>query len=307
MTQPSRILVSGSTGFIGSALVTTLRSQGHHVTRLVRSAGRASDDTVVWSPQTGTVNSGIMEGFDAVVHLAAESIAARRWTEKEKQIILDSRAHSTRLLCERLAQLAAPPKVIVSASAMGYYGERGDELLTEKASPGDGFLCDVVRAWEEATLPAVEAGIRVVNLRFGIVLSPQGGTLKELLPLFRIGLGGTMAGGEQFFSWITMQDAIGVIMHSISEEMLRGPVNAASPNAVRQWEFAHVLGRVMGRPSVVNVPRWVLRLRLGRELADFVLGSARLVPEKLAASGYHFLYPELEAGLRSLLSKQASK
>lgn len=301
MDKPSRILVSGSTGFIGSSLVPALRSQGLCVVRLARCGAKADDDSVAWNPDAGELDSSSVEGFDAVVHLAAESIAAHRWTEKEKRRIMDSRAQGTRLLCKKMAALAKPPRVIVSASAMGYYGERGDDLLTEKEPPGKGFLCDVVRAWEDATRAAIESGIRVVNLRLGIVLGLGGGTLGELLPLFRIGLGGPLAGGRQFLSWITMQDVIGVIQYAMATETLRGPVNVVSPNPLRQHEFARLLGRVMKRPVWFNVPRWALQLRLGRELADSLLRSARVVPEKLLAGRYRFQYPELEAGLRAVL------
>jgi len=305
MEQPRRVLVSGSSGLIGSALVPALRDQRFRVIRLVRNRA-AADDSVLWNPDAGQLDASGLEGLDAVVHLAAENIAAHRWTGKEKLRILNSRAQGTRLLCEKMAALPVPPRVIVSASAMGYYGERGDDPLTENEPPGRGFLCDVVRAWEDATRPASESGIRVVMLRLSIVLSSAGGTLGKLLPLFRMGLGGPLAGGQQYFSWITIQDVIGTVLHSIATPDLSGPVNVSSPNPVRQTEFARILGRVLSRPAVFNVPRVALRLRLGKELADSVLWSDRIVPEKLLRSGYRFLYPDLEAGLRTLLGKPAS-
>jgi len=307
MAKPQRVLVSGSTGLIGSALVPVLHAKGHTVVRLVRSRAEEKDDRVLWDPESGKLEGSALAGIDSVVHLAGESIAAGRWTEEEKRRILDSRARSTRLLCESLAALPELPRTMICASAMGYYGERSDEPLTEKEPPGEGFLCEVVREWEKASEPASQCGIRAVNLRFGIVLSQTGGTLGELLPLFRIGLGGPLAGGRQFFSWISIRDAVATIQFALDTATLSGPVNVVSPNPIRQREFARILGRVMNRPAWFNVPRWALRLRVGKEFADTILWSQRIVPEKLLASGYRFRHPDLEAALRDLLENHSSR
>ncbi|HEY3293895.1 MAG TPA: TIGR01777 family oxidoreductase [bacterium] len=301
-----RVLVSGSTGLIGSALMPALRAGGHGVIRLVRPGSRAGADAVVWDPASGKLDSAALEGADAAIHLAGENIAAHRWTTAEKQRIMNSRAQGTRLLCETLAALTVPPQVVVSASAIGIYGERGDDLLDESQPAGKGFLCEVVREWELATLPASRQGIRVVNLRFGIVLSPKGGSLAELLPLFRIGIGGPLAGGRQYFSWVTIQDVVRVLQFALTTDALSGPVNTVAPNPVRQRDFARVLGRVLHRPSWVDVPRAALHLRLGKELAESLLWSQRVAPRKLLDAGYSFEYPELEAGLKSLLGKSGS-
>jgi uncharacterized protein (TIGR01777 family) len=303
MDKSWRILISGSTGLIGSALVSHLRGGGHRVSRLVRPGSPSREDAITWDSLNGGSESSDLEGFDAVVHLAGENLA-RRWTPSHKDRILNSRVQTTRLLCETLQGLNRPPRVLVSASAIGYYGDRGDNLLTESDSAGTGFVCDVVRAWEDATSPARENGIRVVNARFGIVLCPKGGSLHELLPFFRFGLGGPIAGGQYYWSWITIRDVVAAIQHALFTELLSGPVNVVSPNPVRQQDFCRVLGSVLHRPSRVNVPHWALRLRLGREFADFLLWSERVVPDKLMQSGYAFLDPDLHSGLGHLLERR---
>ena len=296
-----KVLVTGPTGLIGSALVQHLKGEGHAVTRLLRSRVSPGEKGVLWDVQSGTLYSKPLEGLDAVVHLAGENIGARRWTLTRKAIIRDSRLKGTRLLSETLAQLASPPKVLVCASAMGFYGDRGDEILTEDSPAGTGFLPDLCREWEAASESAAEKGIRVVRLRIGVVLSAQGGALKKMLPPFRMGVGGRLGSGKQYMSWIALDDLVGVIEHALTHDTLVGPVNAATPNPVTNQEFTKTLGRVLGRPTVLPVPSFAVRLLFGEMGNALLLSSARLEPARLAASGFQFHYPELEAALRHVL------
>ncbi len=298
----TRILVTGSSGLIGSALVPALETDGHDVLRLGRRPPR-NDAEVAWRPTDGEIDAKGLEGIDAVVHLAGENIGRGRWTEAKKARIRDSRVQGTRLLAETLAALDAPPKTLVSASAIGYYGDRGDHVLTEESPPGDNFLAQVCQDWEAATAPAAEADIRVVNLRIGIVLSPDGGVLGRMLTPFRLGLGGHIGRGRQYMSWIALDDLIGVIRAALSDEALAGPVNAVSPNPVTNHAFAKALGRVLHRPAILHVPAFVLRLTLGQMADELLLASARVVPSRLAERDFAFQYPELEAALRHLLGK----
>lgn len=244
-----------------------------------------------------------MEARDAFVHLAGENIAAGRWTRARKARIRDSRVKVTRRLCESLAGLSQPPKVLVSASAVGYYGDRGEEVLTEESPAGMGFLSEVCRGWEAACEPAVQKGIRVVNLRTGMVLSAAGGVLPRMLLPFRMGLGGRIGSGRQFMSWIDLDDLVGVIFHALTCDTLAGPVNAVAPNPVINLEFTRTLGRVLRRPTFFCVPAWALRLALGEMADELLLASARVAPARLAASGYVFRYPELEGALRHVLGE----
>ena len=296
------VAVSGSRGLVGSALVPFLTTGGHRVTRLVRGAP-ANSDEAAWNPSRGLAEPSRFDGVDAVVHLAGENIAAGRWTPARKAGIRQSRVEGTRSLCESLTRLAQPPKVFVSASAIGFYGDRGAQTLTEESGAGNGFLPDVCREWEAATEPASQAGIRVVNLRFGMVLSPAGGALNKMLLPFRLGLGGRIGSGEQFMSWIAIDDAVGAIHHALSAESLRGPVNAVAPTPVTNAEFTRTLARVLRRPAFMLVPPFAARLAFG-EMADaLLLASARAMPVRLRESGYHFRFPELEGALRYLLQR----
>lgn len=298
-----KVLVTGSTGLIGSALVPALGASGHQVTRLVRSEPAPGEPAIRWDPAAGTLAPDALEGFDAAVHLAAESIAAGRWTEAKKARIRASRVEGTRLLCERLAGLTQRPKVLASASAIGIYGDRGDEELDEQSPPGEGFVPEVCRAWEEATRPAAEAGIRVVNLRIGLVLAPRGGALARMLPLFRFGLGGRLGSGRQLVSWITLDDLARAVLHVLAAEALSGPVNCVAPGPVTNREFTRSLGRVLRRPTLFPAPAFALRLLLG-EIADaLLLSSARVVPRRLLQSRFTHDDPELEPALRRLLGK----
>jgi uncharacterized protein len=294
------VLVSGSTGFIGSALVPRLAAAGHRVIRLVRSRPEESEDAFLWDPEAGTIDAAALAGVDAAVHLSGETVAGR-WTEAKKKRILESRVKSTRLLSESLARVDPSPAVLVCASAIGYYGDSGDERLTERNPGGAGFLADVVRGWEAAASPAAEGGIRVVNLRSGIVLSASGGALERMLLPFRLGLGGSFGDGSQYMSWIALDDELGVIEHALAVQQLSGPVNAVAPNPVTNREFAKTLGRVLGRPAVVRTPAVALRVALGEFAQESLLAGQRAVPERLLESGYQFRHPELERALRHLL------
>jgi uncharacterized protein (TIGR01777 family) len=298
-----RVVVSGSSGLIGSALVASLRERGDEVIRLVRSAPTGEED-VRWDPGSGSIDAARLDALapEAVVHLAGESIGGGRWTSERKRRICESRTVGTRLVSETMARLSAPPAAIVCASAIGYYGDRGDELLTEASAVGSGFLAEVTRDWEEATVPARDAGIRVVNTRFGIVLSAEGGALARMLLPFRLGLGGRLGSGRQWFSWVALDDVVGAIEHSLGAHELAGAVNVTAPNPVTNREFTKTLARVLGRPAVVPVPAAALRIALG-ELADNLLGGQRVLPERLLASGYAFRHPDLECALRELLGR----
>jgi uncharacterized protein len=295
-----RILVSGSSGLVGSALVPVLTMAEHKVSRLVRPGGFPSHTDVVWDPAQERINPASLEGFDAVVHLAGENIARARWTPMQKERIRDSRVKSTRLLVESLTGLASPPRVLVAASAAGFYGDRGDEVLTEESPGGTGFLPEVCRQWEAATEPAARRGIRVVTLRFGMVLSSDGGALEVMLPLFKLGLGGPLGRGSQWVGWIAIDDVLAVIQHAIGSEV-SGPVNTVAPQPVTNREFTQTLAGVIHRPALLTAPAFALRLILGDIADEVLLASARVSPVRLQASGYRFLYPELERALRYLL------
>jgi uncharacterized protein (TIGR01777 family) len=296
-----RVVISGSTGLIGTALVERLRSLGHQVVRLVRAS--PTGDDVRWDPTSGTLDPAALDGADAVVHLAGAGIGDHRWTDDYRRQIRDSRVRSTELLAQTIAAVERPPQVWLSGSAIGIYGARDDEQLSEASTVGTGFLADVCTAWEAATAAAEAAGVRVVHLRTGIVLSPRGGALAKQLPLFRLGVGGRFGSGQAWQSWISLDDEVGAIEHLLTSE-LRGPVNLTAPNPVRNAEFAKVLGRVLKRPSVVPVPAFGPRLVLGRDLADSLLFTGqRVLPTALSSDGYEFAHPTLEVALRALLDR----
>ena len=299
-----KVLVSGSSGLVGSALVPILASGGHQVVRLVRSQPAPGAFEVRWDPEAGDIDAAGLKGVDAAVHLAGESIAAGRWTAARKVRILESRVRGTRLLAESLAGLEERPKVLVSASAVGYYGDRGEKALTEESGSGSAFfLSNVCRQWEAATEPAAAAGIRVANLRFGVMLASAGGALPRLLTPFRLGVGGRLGSGRQFMPWIALDDVVGAILHVLTTETLRGPVNAVAPQAVTNREFTKTLGRVLGRPTLFPMPAFAARLAFGQMADELLLASQRVEPAKLLASGYRFRFPELEGALGHLLAK----
>ncbi len=294
-----KLLVSGSTGLIGTALVQRLASAGHDIVRLVR--GRAEDTTgaISWASMT----AADLEDLNWVVHLAGENIAGRRWSAAQKARIRASRVEGTRRLCRTLAQVARPPQVLVCASAVGYYGDRGDEVLREDSAPGTGFLPEVCREWEAAAEPALEKGIRVVHLRFGLVLSPAGGALGKMLLPFKLGVGGRIGNGRQYMSWISLDDVVGATGHALTTEVLRGPVNVVAPNPVTNAEFTRVLGRLLRRPTLFPVPAFGARLALGEMAEALLLSSTRVEPGRLLETGYQFLHVDLEAALRYLLGR----
>lgn len=294
-----KVAVSGSRGLVGQALLPLLEQAGHEVHRLVR--GVTGDGEVRWDLERGEIEHEKLEGVDAVVHLAGESIAEGRWTEAKKSRIRDSRVEGTRLVSEALAKLDRKPSVFVCASAIGYYGDRADQLCDEGAGPGEGFLPDVCTAWEAATRSAAEAGIRVVNLRIGVVLSTRGGGLAKMLLPFKLGFGGVVGNGQQMWSWISLTDTVRAIVYCINNDSINGAVNGVAPNAVTNREFTKALGRVLRRPTIFPMPAFAARLALG-EMADaLILCSAHIVPQVLQESGFEFEHRELEAALSDLL------
>jgi uncharacterized protein len=294
-----RIAVTGSSGLVGSALVPFLTTGGHLVKRIVRTGTGAGD--VVWNPTTEQIDADRLEGLDAVVHLAGENIAARRWNDEQKARIRDSRVHGTQSLCAALSRLRQPPRVLVVASAIGFYGDRGDEELDEASTSGTGFLPGVCRDWEAAAAVAEKAGMRVVHLRFGIILSPRGGALAKMLTPFRFGFGGCIGNGRQWMSWIGIDDAIGCIYHTLATHSAHGPVNAVAPKPVTNLAFTKTLGRVLRRPTIFPMPAVVARLAFGEMANELLLGSTRVVPRVLLASHYPFLFSDLETALGRLL------
>ena len=299
-----KILISGSSGFVGSALVPFLTAQGHEVTRLVRAHPKPGAREIWRDPETERVNASDLEGFDAVVHLAGDPIASGRWTPEKKRRIRESRVQGTRLIAETLALISRPPRVLVSASAIGYYGDRGDEILREESPAGKGFLPEIGREWEAATQAAARKGIRVVSLRIGIVLGAGGGALQKMLPPFKLGIGGPLGSGKQYMSWIALDDVVGAIHHAIVTESLRGPANAVAPHPVTNAEFSRTLGKALRRPAVFPVPPFALRLLFGELADEALLASTRVEPVRLLGSGYRFRYPKLDGALRHVLGRR---
>jgi uncharacterized protein (TIGR01777 family) len=296
-----RVVVTGSSGLIGQAVVSTLKDAGHDTMVLVRRTPGPGEAR--WDVAEGRIDTDALEGGDAVVHLAGAGIGDRRWTPQRKDVILRSRVEGTMLLCSALAGLAHRPSVLVSASAIGYYGDRGDEELAESSGPGTGsFQAEVCQAWEGATAEAQRAGIRVVHLRSAVVLSRHGGALAKQLPLFKAGLGAKLGSGDQWLSWISLRDEVGIILRAIEDGSLAGALNASAPAPVRNREFTKELGRALHRPAVLGVPPFALRLALGRQLADeLLLGSLRVLPTRAVDAGYRFHDPELGGALEEAL------
>lgn len=299
-----KVAVTGSTGLIGSALVEALQARGDTVTRLVRRSPATGEAR--WDPEGAQIETAALEGQDAVVHLAGVGIGDHRWTEEHKRAVLESRVKGTTLLATTVAGLAAKPKVLVSGSAIGYYGLRGDEVLTEDSEPGTGFLTDVCLPWEAATKPAEDAGVRVVHTRTGIVLSPNGGALKQMLLPFKLGLGGRIGSGQQWWSWVSIDDEVGAILYALGNDTVSGAANLTAPNPVTNEQFTRTLNRVLRRPTLLPTPTFALRAMFGSEAVDeMFLGGQRVVPAKLEASGYAFGHPDLEGALRYLLHNGA--
>lgn len=296
------VLVTGASGLVGRALVGQLAARGERAVRLVRRAPQGPQEAL-WDPALGAVEGETARAADAVVHLAGENVASGRWTASRKARIRDSRVGPTRALAAWLAQLDRPPLAFICASGIGYYGDRGDEMLDEASPPGTGFLAGVCREWEAAADPAARAGIRVVSLRIGLVLSGTGGALPRMLKPFRLGVGGVVGSGDQWMSWITLDDLVEVILRTVADERLRGAVNAVAPGAVTNAEFAHTIGRVLGRPALVPLPAPAVRLLLGEMGGALLLASARVRPRRLEDAGHRFRHPALEQALRYALDR----
>lgn len=295
-----QIVISGASGLVGGLLVNELRSVGHQVVTLVRRASAGAGE-VRWDPARGELDPAAIEGFDAIVHLAGENIASGRWSHERKRMILESRVQGTSLLSRTLAGLQCKPRVLVSASAIGFYGHRGDAEVDESSPAGKGFLADVCREWEAATDTARDAGIRVVNLRIGMVLSAAGGALPKMLGPFKAGLGGVTGDGRQYISWIALDDLVGVITQAITDDRLAGPVNAVSPRPVTNREFVATLAKLLHRPSVVTLPAMAVKLMFGEMGQALLLEGARVRPTKLIECGFAFRYPDVEAALANEL------
>lgn len=311
-----KILITGAGGMVGRALATSLEVDGHQVLRLRHGTGSGATAprpgapdggparaAATWDPAAGRLDPAILEGVDAVVHLAGESIAGGRWTPERKRSIRDSRVAGTSLMARTLSGMAVPPPLLLSASAIGWYGNRGADPLDESQPPGDDFLARVCREWEEATRPAADRGVRVVNLRFAMILSAAGGALPRLLPPFRLGLGGVLGNGAQYMSWISIEDVVGGIRHVLARADLAGPVNMTAPGPVTNREFTRTLARVLGRPAILPLPAFALRLAFGEMGEATLLSSCRARPACLLASGYRFRHPDLETALRALLGR----
>jgi len=296
-----KILISGSTGFVGSALCTVMQGRRHQVVPLVRGGRDAGGAAVLWDPLAGVLDHEQLEGIDAVVHLAGENVASGRWNAARKERIRASRVEGTRLLAARLGQLERPPAVAVCASAIGYYGSRADEVMREESTAGAGFLAEVVQEWEQATMPMRDKGIRVVNMRIGVVLSPVGAALERMLLPFRLGLGGRIGDGRHYMSWITLEDVIEAIAFALDNESLSGPVNTVSPGHVTNRQFTRALGRAVRRPTLLPVPAWLVRLAMGEMGEDLLLSSTRVEPVRLQQAGYEFHHPTIESAFEHML------
>jgi len=300
-----KVAITGSSGLLGSALVASLRGDGHTALRLVRREPSGADE-VRWDPAAGTIDAAALEGVDAVVNLAGAGIGDERWTDERKRVILDSRVDSTTVLCEALAGLERPPQVLLSASGIDYYGDTGDAVITEESPPGSGFLTDVCLRWEGATAAAQAAGIRTVLLRTGIVQSAHGGALKRSLPPFKLGIGGRFGSGDQWWSWISIDDHVRAMRHLIDGDV-SGPANLTAPNPVTNQQYTKALGRELGRPTLLPIPMLGPRTLLGKELADtLLLASHRVVPAVLEASGFEFRHPTIESCLAAVLGDEAA-
>ncbi|MDX6403903.1 MAG: uncharacterized protein QOH70_1358 [Blastocatellia bacterium] len=294
-----KIVIAGASGLVGSALIPALEAEGAEVTRLVRSSAGAGE--IEWHPNNDQIDAKSLEGFDAVINLAGENIAAGRWTDDLKRKIHDSRVNGTHLLSEAIAKLAQPPKVFLCASATGFYGDRSDETLDEQSDSGGGFLAGVCREWEQATDPAIAAGVRTVNLRFGPILARDGGMLAKLLTPFKMGMGGKVGSGKQYISWVAIDDVINAIKLALKDETIRGPLNIVSPHPVTNEEFTKTLGHVLSRPTALAMPAFAVRLAFGEMADEMLLTSQRVIPKKLNDAGLQFEYPELEGALRKHL------
>jgi uncharacterized protein len=294
-----KVLIAGASGLVGSALIPALEAEGVTVTRLVRTSAGAGE--IEWHPNNDQIDAAALEGFEAIINLAGENIAAGRWTDEQKRKIHDSRVNGTHLLSEAIAKLQQKPKVFLCASATGIYGDRGDETLDEQSDSGGGFLAGVCREWEQATTPAVEAGVRTVNLRFGPILAREGGMLAKLLTPFKMGMGGRVGSGKQYISWVAIDDVVGAVKLALKDESIRGALNVVSPHPVTNEEFTKTLGHVLSRPTALAMPAFAVRLAFGEMADEMLLTSQRAIPKRLNDAGYEFEFPELEGALKKHL------
>jgi uncharacterized protein (TIGR01777 family) len=294
------IVIAGASGLVGSALVPQLPAAGHAVRRLVRRP-IANETEIEWRPDEGKLDAEALEGIDAVINLAGENLAAGRWTAARKERILRSRVDATRTLAVAIGKMRRKPRVFLNASAAGFYGDRGDEKVTERSKLGQGFLPGVCLAWETHAEGAARQGVRTVLLRFGVILGRNGGALAKMLPVFRLRLGGPLGDGRQWMSWVALDDVVGAILHAMANERVQGPVNVVAPEPVTNAEFSQALGRVLGRPARLKAPAWALYLLFGEMANEALLASTRAEPRKLQETGYRFHQPELEPALRSIL------
>lgn len=303
LPRPLRVLISGASGLIGAALTAFLGVAGHEVSTLVRRPPNSPSSEIYWNPEAGEINSAALEGFDAIIHLGGESVAAKRWSAEFKDKILRSRTQPTELLVKTISKLRSPPQVFLCASAIGFYGDRGSESLIESSPAGTGFLPEVAIRWEEEARKAEGAGARSAQLRFGVVLSPRGGALQKMLTPFSAGLGGILGDGSQFMSWIALDDVIGAIYHALVTDQVRGPINITAPKPVTNLEFTKTLGGVIGRPTLIPMPRSVIEKVFGEMGETLLLSSCKAVPSILNQTRYNFLFPNLDAALRHQLGK----
>lgn len=295
-----KVAIAGASGLVGSALIPVLKKLGGQITRLVRSKPKAGE--IEWHPNQDEVSSRLLEGFEVIINFAGENIAGGRWTDDQKRKIRDSRVNGTHLLSEAIAKLTQKPRVFVCASATGIYGDRDDETLDEQSESGGGFLAGVCREWEKACEPAIKAGTRVVNLRFGPIIAREGGMLAKLLTPFKMGMGGKVGSGKQFISWVALEDAVNAVMLAIQDESIRGPLNVVSPNPVTNEEFTKTLGHALNRPTALAMPAFAARLAFGEMADEMLLASQKVIPKRLTTAGFVFKYPELEPTLKHLLA-----
>jgi len=295
-----KVAIAGASGLVGSALIPVLKSMGASITRMVRSKPRAGE--LEWHPNNDELSPDTLSGFDTIINLAGENIAGGRWTDDQKRKIRESRINGTHLLSEAIARLSPKPRVFICASATGIYGDRDDEVLDEQSESGGGFLAGVCREWEEATKPAIQAGVRVVNLRLGPILAREGGMLAKLLTPFKMGMGGKVGSGRQYISWIAIDDVIQAIKLAIEDASIHGALNVVSPNPVTNEEFTKTLGHVLNRPTALAIPPFAARLAFGEMADEMLLASQKVIPKKLANAGFVFKYPELEPTLKHLLA-----
>lgn len=299
-----KVLISGGSGLVGSALTQSLRADGHSVFHFVRPGRTPAPGDVRWDPSQATVDVPALEGYDAIVHLSGASISGGRWTEQRKKELRSSRVDSTRVLVDSLERLKQPPRVFVCASAIGYYGSRGDELLTESSGCGNDFLALLCRAWEGEAARAAARGVRTVMARFGVVLATQGGALPRMLTPFKLGVGGRLGSGKQWMSWVALEDVVQILRTAIADQKMQGPVNLVAPQPVQNAEFTRVLAKVLHRPAIFPAPAIALRLVLGQMADGLLLASQRVQPEKLTASGYMFHHESLQPALQAILANQ---